>query len=180
MAQHHRQIGHVGQGPGDALFVRVVERAEVAGHCHGVDLVPASQVADPGDDLGFFERGLFRALQVMPAAEVAIKRRAEASGQVVSLHQLGVVARQNERDTPAATLGYGVGGERGGDGNQLDARRIVNRKLLQHGGHALRQVVPGGQRLGTGKDGAPVVVQQHAVGVGAAGVDAHHQAVVFV
>jgi hypothetical protein len=125
----------------------------------------------------FIEREFLIAVVIVAAADDDEGHAGKGGFDAGTRDHGAVEADEDDADKPAVTFDHGVGGKRGGHGNQRDRRLpggVERLKRASHGfGDTNGEVAPGGERLGGGNDAMILSGNHRSIGVGAAGIDAN-------
>ena len=161
----HRQALH-GQ------LVGGVARAKVAGDGIGCHVGGVFKDRCPGGLQ--IQRLPLRAVILMTTSNQGIATSAQLALQVLRLPDPLLVADQQGADGRSVTLDDGIGSQRGGKRNQPHIGRLGREDALHGLADADGQIVFGGQGFRRCQDAVGLILEQHRVGIGAAGINAEN------
>ncbi|OPZ19712.1 MAG: hypothetical protein BWZ10_00862 [candidate division BRC1 bacterium ADurb.BinA364] len=171
VAANDRHSGFLAHDVAHLDFVRGIVVAGVAGDGEGFDLVLFHHRAGGAANLIRIDRRDFRSVDF----HLSVQHGQRAIVDIARFVE--PIRRQHQQaDLLALAFDDGVGGQGGGERNQIDPGQMPIAQAVQRLADADREIPFGGQRLGLAQHFSAAKIVDHGVGVGAAGVDAEAQA----
>ena len=167
------EVAELGDDLGGAEFVLGVANGEIAGDGERVDV--GALAFDGAAERVFVKGRAFVAKDVVAAGDEFEGGGVDAVGEAVAVEHGPVVADEEGADAAAEAFDGGVGGEGGGEGDEVDPAGGDALEAVDGGGDALAEVGVGCGGFVPGDDGARGGIKRHGVGVGAAGVNAEDE-----